>query len=149
MVLDLWRAEKELQDIDKWFNYVTSNWTYPEGHIETIHWYYPKMNVFKKKQDDGTIKYDIKLMIPGYDKDDLKVELLDNNTIVVSGTHEDKLKENYNSELEEYKIKSNFNRKIVIPNIQSDSIDVKYKNGILNIELISGKRVNRKTIDIE
>ena len=149
MVLDLWNVDKEIAELNNWFKYVANNWIYPEGHIETMHWNDPKMNVEKKKLDDGTIEYNINLIVPGYDKNDLKVELLDNNTIVVSGEYNKQVKEDYNLELEEYRIKSKFSRKIVIPNVQSDSIDVKYKNGILNINLISGKRTNRKTIDIQ
>lgn len=118
-------------------------------HLENQHWAYPLMNVEKKKNEDGTVQYYIDLLVPGYSKKDINLEILDNTTIVVSGEIKKNVEQDKTSELQEFTLEKSFVRKLVLPNIQEDNIKVELENGILHIDLISGKRINKKTIEIE
>ena len=116
-------------------------------HLENTHYSFPSVNVFKKKIDEG-MKYYVYVLLPGYKKDEIKVEVIDKNTLQISGSKKIEQDEDVKTEFIEFKYIKKFSRKIVIPNIHTDTIDAKLENGILKIELLSGKRINKEKIEI-
>lgn len=116
-------------------------------HLENVHFENPKISVLKKKLDNGQIEYKILFLIPSTDKNDVHIYQIDDNTIEVEVTPHD-LKEvfkDYTEEYSEFKfdtVKSK--RKIVLPNISD--VKQEFKNGLLILTVVCGKRENRKKI---
>lgn len=140
----------ELDDIYKWMYDLNRFFrSTVEGHIEDLHFSYPKMNIRKKKLENGQIKYCLEFLTPQFSKDDLKVKIADDNTLIVEGERKIKDTDEGKDEIIEFSTKTKFKRKVIIPNIQKDSVKVKLENGILRIELLSGKRERIEEIEIE
>lgn len=79
----------------------------------------------------------------------MTVKLIDDSTIEIKGKKKAESKDD-NSwyDMYEFKLKTQFTRKILVPNIQRESIESKLENGILTIKLLSGKRKNVEEIEI-
>lgn len=143
----------DFNDIVRKFDELTGSFfnTKISGHLENVHFSSPKMNVYKKKMDDGRVKYKLEFLVPDYTKEDLKIKLVDDNTLIVEGKKEKQERDEDfdNCEIKEFVLKNSFKRKVIIPNIQKDSIKSKLKNGVLIIELVSGKRKEIEEIEID
>ncbi|HCQ30096.1 MAG TPA: molecular chaperone Hsp20 [Flavobacteriales bacterium] len=90
----------------------------------------PAVNVAESDKD-----YTIEVSVPGFKKEDFNIRL-DNDVLTISGEHkaeeEDKNK-NYTRKEFHY---SSFERSFTLPEtVNTDAIDAKYENGILNIIL--------------
>lgn len=119
------------------------------GHTENLVFSYPPTNIIKRKLENGQVECVIQLLVPGYSKDELTVKLIDDSTIEIKGKKKAESKDD-NSwyDMYEFKLKTQFTRKILVPNIQRESIESKLENGILTIKLLSGKRKNVEEIEI-
>ena len=121
---------------------------------------FPPMNVFKKPVEDG-VKYKIILKVGKIDKDGLKVTIFDDTLRVtynrtVTGPVEklvkDIIDEEWKPEFVEFdmskkKYESRWDRKMIIPSIDTESVTVIYKdNEYLIVELVSTKRKKLKEI---
>lgn len=135
----------------------SSMWEGNDGHLENIHFNYPKVNVFKKKIIDesnefyGSMEYYFQFLCINTNKEDIKIRIQGNDTLLIEGKTnlEDmigNIKE-YNLEYSEFKLQKKWKRKIIIPNIINNTIKTNFNNGLLEIKLISGKR--NEIIDIE
>ena len=146
-------GQNRFNEIMEWFPFISQedllNLGFERVHLENQHWAYPLMNVEKIKNEDSTVQYYIDLLLPGYSKKDINIEILDNTTLVISGRIQNEIEKDRTHELQEFKLEKSFIRKLILPNIQDDSVNVKLENGILHIELVSGKRVNKRTIELE
>ena len=94
-------------------------------------------------------EYIVEAEIPGAEKDDIKIELDDNNlTISVERKHEEK-EERHNYIRRERRYGS-FSRSFYIDNIKHDDVKAEYRNGILKVVLPKKDetRASKKRIDI-
>lgn len=118
-------------------------------HLENLHFHSPKMNVYKKKLDTGEIEYKIVFFVPSVNKEDIEITQVDDNTIEVeikdpNNKFFDEFKD-YQVEYTEFVVeKYKSKRKIVLPNI--NEIKQEFKNGLLVLTVLCGKRETRKKI---
>lgn len=90
---------------------------------------YPKMNVFENDKN-----YIFKFELAGIDKKDIKVTITDKNILSVVGTKKKLSKEEKKNIIREEQSYGTISRKISLPDdIDSNKIDVSYKNGILKV----------------
>lgn len=113
-------------------NFFTNNW-----NTEDRASFVPATNIVEKEN-----AFSIDLSAPGFSKADFKVEV-ENDTLVISGEHqEEKKEENVNYTRKEFNYGS-FKRSFSLPeNVNTDNVEAKYENGILNIVL--PKRVEER-----
>jgi len=104
----------------------------------------PSANV--KEKDD---KFEIELAVPGFDKEQVKVELNDKVLTISSEReeHNEEKEEKYSRREFRY---SSFSRSFRLPeNIQEGEIKANFKNGILTIEVPKAIEVKKvKSIEI-
>lgn len=116
-------------------------------HLENVHFENPKIKVLKKKLDTGQIEYKILFLIPFVDKDDVHVYQIDDNTVEIEVIPQNikEIFKDYSEEYSEFKFETvKSKRKIVLPNISD--VKQEFKNGLLILTVICGKRENRKKI---
>lgn len=91
----------------------------------------PKVNVLEEKDS-----FKIEFAVPGFEKEDFKVELnKDLLTISANKSKEEKEEKDKRYSFREFSY-SSFTRSFVLPeDVDTDSIDAEYKNGILNLNL--------------
>jgi HSP20 family protein len=94
-------------------------------------------------------KYILELQVPGFTKDDIEINLNDNNTLTINGNIEKENEENDNFYRREFK-KSTFSRSFILPdNVNIDDIEAKTENGILNISLNKKEEIKKESKRIE
>jgi len=109
--------------------------------------YYPHIDIY---DDEKNIYVDAE--IPGVKKDNIKITLQD-NILTITGekkkeTEEKNNKNFYRSE----RVYGSFTRSFNLPDdINPDSVDAKFNNGILNIQISKSqpKKINEKFIEIK
>jgi len=109
--------------------------------------YYPHIDIY---DDEKNIYVDAE--IPGVKKDNIKITLQD-NILTITGekkkeTEEKNNKNFYRSE----RVYGSFTRSFNLPDdINPDSVDAKFDNGILNIHISKSqpKKINEKFIEIK
>jgi len=109
--------------------------------------YYPHIDIY---DDEKNIYVDAE--IPGVKKDNIKITLQD-NILTITGekkkeTEEKNNKNFYRSE----RVYGSFTRSFNLPDdINPDSVDAKFDNGILNIQISKSqpKKINEKFIEIK
>ena len=117
----------------KWVPFATTDIAFPMDIIE--------------RQDE----YEVKVAVPGVNKEKLSVTIEDGN-LHIEATGDEASK----NEADTYILKGlkNFQYKRVIPNIsqygvQEDKISSMYRNGILSIVLPKSEEIKPKTISVE
>jgi len=90
----------------------------------------PSTNVWEEDN-----KYNIELSAPGFNKEDIKVEV-GNKVMTISGEHKaENEKEEKNYTRKEFSYGS-FKRTFTLPeNVNADNINAKYENGILKLAI--------------
>lgn len=105
---------------------------------------FPKVNVIES--DD---KYEVEVAIAGFDKDDIKLELKDNDLFIQGSKQEDQHDENKKFLRREISSRA-FKRIIRLPSkIDTDSIKAEYKNGIIKIVIDKDKVEEPNKIEIK
>ncbi len=144
MTLIKYEPFKELENFDDKIQSLFN--TFPDFNPEYEESFYPKIDI---SEDEKNIYVDAEL--PGIKKNDLKISLED-NILTVSGEkkneRETKEKSFYRSE----RTYGSFSRSFTIPgDINSDTIDAKFEDGILKIVIekleeikVSGRLINIK-----
>jgi len=159
--------EKFFEDFDETFGLLERMFDEEfKMRLEKLHdSLYPPMNVYKKVDDEG-VKYKIILNVGKIKKEGLKVTILD-DTLNISynekdidesedeGTLEKMLDKEWKPEFIEFnedeKVKkiTKWNRKLIIPSIDLESIKLDYVNDkYIIIEVISNKRKKLKELTL-
>lgn len=104
------------------------------------------INYTPKNVSDNGDSYDIQIISPGFNKDEIEIELK-NSILKITGHKKEKLKNDNNPNIEyQYEMKEYFTHLINIPDyVNTDEIKAKLENGVLNISL----KINKPTIDIK
>jgi HSP20 family protein len=99
-----------------------------------------KVNILENDND-----YSIEMALPGYEKDNVNIEI-DNNMITISSNNEERNEEkNDNYIRREFKM-SSFQRSFEIPDdVDEDKIDASMENGVLYLKMNKIKEVENKT----
>lgn len=107
-------------------------------------------NQFEELIEDEN-NYELELKIPGISKENIKVDIKNNNLIIKAEKKQEIKQEDENKSYYRYaKSFAGFYRMISIPeNADIDNIDSEYKNGILKIVIPKNKNSKRKIVKIE
>lgn len=109
---------------DKFFNFPS------KYHMNFIS-EYPTMNAFEDKNS-----YTFEFELAGMDKSDIKVTLHNKNILTISGTKKELTKEEKKNLIKQERFYGSFNRSFTLPDdVDSNSIKVKYTNGILKVTI--------------
>jgi len=103
-------------------------------------------------EDEKNIYMNVEL--PGVKKDDVKIKIMDDNVLVISGEKKREVKEEDKdrSFLRIERSYGEFTRSFVLPdNVNKDKIDAKYENGMLHltIEKKEPEKPKEKLIEIK
>lgn len=106
---------------------------------------FPSANV-KEKED----RFEVELAIPGFDKNDVKVELNDGLLTISSEKEEENEAKDGRYSRREFNYAS-FSRSFRLPdNIHEDHIEANFKNGVLVVEIPKAQEVKKvKAIEIK
>jgi HSP20 family protein len=90
----------------------------------------PRVNILEGKE-----AYTVQVQAPGFDKKDLKVEMVE-DTLTIRGEHtEEENREDVRSTRREFE-RTAFERSFVLPqSVQSDAIRAEYVNGVLQLTI--------------
>mgnify|MGYP003132059009 CR=1 FL=1 len=94
-------------------------------------------------------QYLIDVEVPGMDKKDIELNV-DNNTLIISGERKFENKEDGKHFHRVESSYGNFSRSFTLPdNVESESIQATYNNGILNITIDKSEQKMKKQIKIK
>ena len=94
-------------------------------------------------------EYHIEMDIPGYDKKDINIEVKD-GYITVKASKETEDKEESKNYIRRERVVGSFTKSFALGDVDTDKIDAKFENGILNITIPKQEVVdNTKTIEIK
>ena len=119
-----------------------------DNRIDFLRFEYPRSNIYKKKDDNGNMMYQLKVEVPGFKKEDIKIKVLEDSVLLIEGNYETEKKNETQNCVEEFSTKS-FRRKYLISNLDKDSIKAKLEDGILTVDVQSKKREKIVEIVIE
>lgn len=94
-------------------------------------------------------QYIIEADLPGVNKDSLNI-YYENNYLTISAKREDILEDNSSGFIRRERSYGEFSRAFYVDNIDENSIDASFNNGVLNITMnkLSKVNPNRRSIDI-
>ena len=119
-----------------------------DSSIDFLGFKTPRSNLYKKKDETGNMLYELKVEVPGFKKDEIKIKVLEDSVILIEGIHKSDSEANIKQCVEEFATKS-FKRKYLISNLDKDSIKAKLEDGILTVNVSSKKREKIDEIVIE
>jgi HSP20 family protein len=91
----------------------------------------------------------IKVDLPGFNKNDIKVNL-DDNILTIECTREEEKTQKEKNYLRTERFYGKFSRSVSLPNtIDANRISAEYKNGVLTLNLPKKEEARPKTIDIK
>ncbi|MBK7287337.1 MAG: Hsp20/alpha crystallin family protein [Flavobacteriales bacterium] len=102
----------------------------------------PRVNIVESNDD-----YRVEMQAPGFDKKDLKVEML-NDTLTIRGEHtEEEQGEDKRWTRREF-ARSAFERSFVLPqSVQADAIKAEYVNGVLQLTIPKSEEAKTQDAD--
>jgi len=109
--------------------------------------YYPHIDIY---DDEKNIYVDAE--IPGVKKDNIKITLQDNILIITGEKKKETEEKNNKNFYRSERVYGSFTRSFNLPDdINPDSVDAKFNNGILNIQISKSqpKKINEKFIEIK
>jgi HSP20 family protein len=93
----------------------------------------PNENVSTDVIDKGD-NYLLQAELPGFQKEDIKVDL-DKDILTISASHNEEKKEKKDNYIRQERRYNSYCRSFHIPGIQKDNISASYNNGVLEITL--------------
>ncbi len=78
--------------------------------------------------------YVLQAELPGFDKEEIKVDL-DKDTLTISAAHKEEKKENKHNYIRQERRYRSYCRSFHIPGIRKENISAAYNNGVLEISL--------------
>ena len=94
-------------------------------------------------------EYYIEMDIPGYDKKDINIEVKD-GYLTIKASKETEDKEETKNYIRRERVVGSFTKSFALGDVDTDKIDAKFENGILNVTIPKQEVVdNTKTIEIK
>ncbi len=105
------------------------------------------MRVDIREEDN---RYLIEADLPGFNKEDIGIQLKDNH-ITISAEHNEDFEEKGDSYLRRERRSGKLVRSFMVDNVKHDEVSASYENGVLKISLPkeSNRSVREKRIDIQ
>ena len=144
MTLIKYEPFKELENFDDKIQSLLN--TFPDFHSEYEESFYPKIDI---SEDEKNIYVDSEL--PGIKKKDIKISIND-NILTISGEKKNERNEKDLNFFRTERTYGSFSRSFTIPvEINTDSIDAEFEDGILKvvIEKLKEKKVSGRLINIK
>lgn len=99
--------------------------------------------------EESNNQYLVSFDIPGMKKEDVKIEVTDNQ-LIVSGERKEERKEEKANRITEERFHGTFMRSFTLPaNVKSDQVEASYENGILKIAIPKTEVSKPKQISIK
>jgi HSP20 family protein len=134
----------DLFNMQKDMNRMLTNFWGNDADLGSVQGWYPAVDVAETKDE-----FQVKVEVPGMNKDDLKIKLQE-NVLTVQGEkkQETETKEqNYHRMERSY---GSFCRSFRLPSlVKADKIDANYKDGVLSIKLPKAEEAKTKEIEIK
>lgn len=146
MLISRYNPFQELRDLNKRFQDMTQTFPSFDSEESSIAGFTPSVNT-----REGEFAYHIDVDLPGVNKDDIKVDVVE-NILRISG--ERSLKEEVKEE-DYYKVETSFGkfqRNFTLPdNVDTENIGASSKDGVLEVVLpkITGRDKDAKKIDVK
>lgn len=134
---DLFNMQK---DMNRMLSSVWGN----DTDLGSVHGWYPAVDIAETKDD-----FQVKVEIPGMNKDDLKIKLQENVLTVQGEKKQEKetKEQNYHRMERSY---GSFCRSFRLTSpVRQDKIDASYKDGVLSINLPKAEEAKTKEIEIK
>lgn len=94
-------------------------------------------------------EYHIEMDIPGFDKKDINIEVKD-GYLTIKASKETEDKEETKNYIRRERVVGSFTKSFALGDVDTDKIDAKFENGILNVTIPKQEVVdNTKTIEIK
>lgn len=94
-------------------------------------------------------EYHIEMDIPGYDKKDINIEVKD-GYLTIKASKETEDKEETKNYIRRERVVGSFTKSFALGDVDTDKIDAKFENGILNVTIPKQEVVdNTRTIEIK
>ena len=137
------RSSPEANDMYEDFDRIVASILHPTYAVTEI--FQPRCDVNETK-DHYLVSFDM----PGVKKEDIKIEVQDNE-LVISGERQREVREkNTEVTLRHERLYGKFKRTFTLPStIASDKIEAHYENGVLNVALPKAENVKGRTIQIQ
>ena len=105
---------------------------------------------FKTDVKETDEEYIIESELPGLEKDDINIEIID-DYLTISAQNEDKIEEENENYIRRERRTGSFQRVFHIENVKDDEIDASYENGILEVVLPKKEKTQpkKRTVDIK
>ena len=113
-----------------------------DGYMEHA----PRVNIMEGAED-----YRVEVQAPGFDKKDLKIEMVD-DTLTIRGEHTREQNENNEEKrwMRREFSRMSFERSFILPqSVQADSIRAEYVNGVLRLTIPKSEEAKPKLRSIE
>lgn len=121
--------------VDAWFAPVTA----------TKNGFQPSCDV-RETKDHYLVSFDI----PGMKKEDIKIELKDNNLVISGERHREVKEQDEESIIRRERMYGKFERTFTLPStVAADKIEAHFENGVLNIALPKAEIAKARTIQIQ
>lgn len=131
------------REIDTMFDKLMRGGTADDGSFDVSHWM-PVVDV-EERDDD----YQVKVELPGVDKDDVKITMQD-NILTIRG---EKKQENESKSSNYHRVErsyGSFQRSFTLPtSVKHDKIEASYKDGVLTIALPKAEEAKPKQIEVK
>lgn len=100
------------------------------------------------KEDEN--KYSIEAELPGLSKDDINIEVNDNN-LVISATNEEVQETKEDNYIRRERRTGSYQRSFKLENVKKDEIEAEYNDGILTVDLPKKEpgKTKKRVIDIK
>lgn len=134
------KMSKQFEDAARW-------WEDEEANIRKKLSETMSLDIIEEDEKFRTI-----VNLPGYNKEDINIEVTD-NTLYIQAKHEEEKDEEKDKYIKKERTKKSLNRSIKLPKkIKKEEISAKLKNGVLKIDLPKTQPRNKEEkikIDIE
>jgi HSP20 family protein len=137
---------KRLSVWNPWSLVGSSPWDWDEEDFPVSTASMPPMNVVDKGEE-----LEVKLQVPGFKKEDVKITVEDNKLIISGEIKIDKKEEDKDKYYQrEIRAKRSFSRSCSLPTqVEADKANAEFKNGELTITLPKAAQAKPRTISIE
>lgn len=146
--LNLWSSPANRFDLFREFNDLVSGIekenAWPRWSADKVDFFTPQLDI-----EETETSYTFHVDIPGMKKEEIKIEVKDHE-LVISGERRREKKTDANGGSQYERSFGRFYRSFSLPaNVEADSVEAKYDNGVLTLEVPKSKKSLPKTISVK
>jgi HSP20 family protein len=137
---DLGRSKNDLWDLDSMFENFFNDSLFPA--------FYNNSNHMKVDVKENETEYIVEAELPGVNKEDVNIELNDNN-LTISVSKNEQVNEERENYIRKERHQSSMTRSFYVENVNNEKVDAKFNNGLLSIVLPKKEPGNPKNKKID